>query len=110
MKRIYLGLVLCGLALAGCTPNQQALIGAPAIARTVMDPAVPVQDKACSVLEWGIPIAQQRAATLTIAQQSLANTAMQAASAYCAGKNLAWQERAIAAADVLSKILWDKIR
>lgn len=107
-------LVLAGAAvvLLGCNPTQQAALQAPAVYQTVVDPNVPLTDKACTVLGWGIPLAQERAAesTLSIKQQSLVNGAIHAASAYCGGRNLAWQERAVAAADVLSKVLWDIIR
>lgn len=77
--------------------------------QTVTDPGVPVQDKACKVLAWGMPIIQQRV-NLTGTQLALANGAAQAAAAYCAGKDLSWQTRAIAAADTLSKVLWDVIK
>lgn len=96
--------------LAACTPQQQAMVQAPAVYSTVMDPKVPLQDKACTVLDWGIPIAQERVNKLTGNQLALANGAAQAAAAYCAGKDLTWQARAVQAADVLSKVLWDIYR
>lgn len=86
------GLVAANL-LTGCEQFQKAG-AAVQVYQTVRDPAVPLQDKACTVLAWGLPIAQDRAAkaTLTITQQSLANAAAQAASAYCTGKDLTWQQ------------------
>ena len=97
-------------ALAGCTHEQQAAFQAPAVYATVTNPNVSVSDKACAVLDWGLPIAQGRVDKLTGTQLALANGASQAAAAYCAGKDLSWQQRAVQAADSLSKVLWDVVR
>lgn len=97
------------LVLSGCA-DLQAVVSGAAVGRTVMDPAVPVQDKACTVLAWGVPIAMQRATTMTVRQRQLADGAARAASAYCAGRDLSWQQRAVAAADELSLVLWDIVK
>ena len=100
---LIMGAAVVAIAVTACTPQQP-------VYQTVLDPNVSVQDKACAVLAWGLPIAQQRVDKLTGTQLALANAASQAAVAYCAGKDLSWQQRAFAAADSLSKVLWDIIR
>lgn len=109
MNRL-LAIATVAVVAAACSPQQQAALQAPAVYQTVVNPAVPLQDKACTVLAWGMPIAQQRVDKLTGTQLALANGAAQAAAAYCAGKDLSWQSRAVAAADSLSKVLWDIIK
>lgn len=96
--------------LAACSPQQQAAFQAPAVWNTVTSPNLTTEAKACTVLNWGIPIAQERVATLTSNQRLIADGAIRAASAYCGSKELSWQGRAIVAADELSKVLWDIYR
>lgn len=98
------------IALAGCTAQQQAVVQAPAVWSTVTSPGVSVEAKACTVLNWAIPIAQERVATLTPTQRLVADGAIRASSAYCGSKEATWQGRAVAAADEISKVLWDVIR
>jgi hypothetical protein len=107
---LVFGVAVIAIAATACTPQQQAYLYAPAVYNTVADPNVPVQDKACAVLSWGLPIAQERITTLTVKQQSYANAAATAAVGYCTGKDLTWQVRAVQAADALSKVLWDVIK
>lgn len=97
------------IAATACTPEQKTMLGAPAVYQTVIDPKVSVETKACTVLDWGLPIAQQRIAgnTLTANQKMLADAAARAAVGYCANRDASWQQRAVAAADELSKVLWD---
>lgn len=98
------------LAAAACSPQQQAALQAPAVWATVTTPGISVEAKACTVLDWAIPVAQERAATLTATQRLVADGAIRASSAYCGSKEATWQGRAVAAADELSKVLWDVIR
>lgn len=107
---IIAGIAVVAIAASACSPQQQTALQAPAVYQTVVDPSVSVQDKACTVLAWGMPIAQQRVDKLTGTQLAIANGASQAAAAYCAGKDLSWQTRAVTAADTLSKVLWDVIK
>jgi hypothetical protein len=104
--------ILAGAAvlIAGCTSQQQAALQAPAVWNTVTSPGVSVEAKACTVLNWAIPIAQERAAALTPTQRLIADGAIRASSAYCGSKEPTWQGRAVAAADEISKVLWDVIK
>lgn len=109
MNRLPL-IAAAAVVVAACSPQQQAALQAPAVYQTVIDPKVSVTDKACTVLRWGMPIAQQRVDKLTGTQLAIANGASQAAAAYCAAGDVRWQDRAVAAADTLSKVLWDVIK
>lgn len=99
--------VLSIAALSSCTPQQQAVVSLPAVYQTVTDPNVSVETKACTVLDWGLPIARERVNKLTGNQLALANGAAAAAAGYCTNRDASWQARAVQAADVLSKVLWD---
>lgn len=107
--KAYLGIAAAVLLLGGCEQLRTAQ-GGLSVYQTVSNPAVPLQDKACTVLDWGVPVAMQRATTLTIRQQQYADTAARAAAAYCRGKDLTWQARAVAAAEELSLVLWDVLK
>jgi hypothetical protein len=103
--------VLSITALTGCEQVQRATAGA-AVYQTVTNPAVPLQDKACAVLDWGVPIGQERAARadFTVNQRAWLQAAIDTGNAYCRGKDLRWQDRAVQAADTLSKVLWDIVK
>lgn len=110
--KAYLVIAILAIAvLSGCEQLQRAA-GGLAVYQAISSPAVPLQDKACAVIAWGVPIAQERAAkgTLTARQITLADGAARAAQAYCAGHNLAWRDRASAAADELALVLWDLVK
>lgn len=110
MKRLFV-IAAAGALLVGCQQLQEAG-GALATYRAVTDPAVPLQDKACTVLAWGVPIGMDRAAKadLSVKQRYYVQAAADIGRSYCEGKDLRWQDRAVQAADTLSKVLWDVVK
>lgn len=117
-KMIYLGfdgaaaIMLLGLTVAACQPGgtTQAIVTAPPVVAAISNPALDYGDKTCAVLDWGIPIAQSRAATWTPRQQQALAVALQVKAAGCNIGDATWKQRAIAAGVELSQALWGLIR
>lgn len=108
MQKIFL---LPLLGLAACQPDAttRAIFTAPPVVTAINNPALDYGDKACAVLQWGIPIASSRAATWTPRQQQALAVAQQVMAAGCSG-DATWKQRAVAAGVELSQALWGLIR
>lgn len=105
-------LILASFALlvVGCSDTQQAVISGIPAAVVVTSSTATVDEKVCAVLQWGVPVAQQRYGTYTVRGQSVVASAAQVAEGYCRLKNATWRERASEAANELVAVLWQMTR
>lgn len=109
MRKIY---IVAALGLAACTPDTttRTVITAAPVVAAIGNPALDAGDKTCAVLDWGIPLAESKAAAWTPRQQQALAVAKQVAAAGCNIGDAAWKQRAIAAGVELSQALWGLIR
>lgn len=96
--------------LVGCTDTQQAVLSGIPAAIAVSSSTATADQKICAVLQWGVPIAQQRYGTYTIRGQSVVAGAAQVAEGYCRLGTATWRERASEAANELVAVLWQMSR
>lgn len=113
MRRIYLGFdgaaAILLLGLAACQPDAttRAVLTAPPVVAAINNPALDAGEKTCAVLDWGIPLADSRAATWKPWQQQALAVARQVAAAGCRLDDANWKIRATAAGVELANALWD---
>lgn len=105
MRLIAVAAICAAVAVGGCEQLQQ-LGAAQAVYGTVTSPSVSVGDKACAVVEWGVPLALSRAGTFTPTQQRYIDFARQVAAEGCRIPGATNSQRVAAAADAVSKALW----
>ena len=94
-----------GFLASGCD-QLRAVQGAQQTYQVVVDSNASVGAKACAVLNWGVPIALQRAGTFSARQQDYIDFGRAVVASSCATGDLTDSQRIAAAADAMSKALW----